>query len=161
MKRINFMPEGFHSVTPYLSVKGASDAIEFYQRVFDAKERYRLPGPDGKTIGHAEIMIGDSILMLADENPQWGNKSPDTLNGTPINLVVYVPDVDGYFKRAVDAGATVVRPVADQFYGDRAGCIKDRFGFTWTLMTHIEDVTHEEIEERLSAEYEKMAGQQP
>lgn len=159
MNKVNFMPEGFHSVTPYLSVKGAADAIEFYKQVFDAKERYRLPGQDGKTVGHAEIMIGDSILMLAEEVPEWGNKSPATLNGTPINLALYVPDADVYFKRAVDAGATVVRPVADQFYGDRAGCIKDRFGFTWTLLTHIEDVSQEEVERRLASEYEKMAAQ--
>ncbi|MBP6344180.1 MAG: VOC family protein [Candidatus Omnitrophica bacterium] len=160
MNKVNFMPEGFHSVTPYLSVKGAAEAIEFYKRVFDAKERYRLPGPDGKTVGHAEIMIGDSILMLAEENPQWGNKSPKVLNGTPVNLVVYVPDADQYFKRAVDAGAKVIRPVADQFYGDRSGCVEDPFGFSWSIMTHIEDVSQEEIERRLPLEYKKMAEQQ-
>lgn len=157
MKKANYKPEGFHSVTPYLSIRGAADAIEFYKKAFDAKERYRLPGPDGKTVGHAEIQIGDSILMIADEMPEYGNKSPKTLNGTPINLAVYVPDADASFKRALDAGATVIRPIADQFYGDRAGCLQDRFGFTWTLMTHIEDLSTEEIKKRLPAEYEKMA----
>lgn len=159
MDKVNFMQEGFHSVTPYLSVRGAAAAIEFYKDVFEARERYRLPGPDGKTIGHAEIMIGYSIFMLADEMPEYGNKSPHTLNGTPINLAVYVPNADEYFKRAVDAGAKVIRPVTDQFYGDRSGCVKDPFGFSWSIMTHIEDVSPEEIARRLPAEYEKMAAQ--
>ncbi len=159
MKKIKAIPDGFHSVTPYLSVKGGAQAIDFYKQAFGAKERYRLPGPDGKTVGHAEIVIGDSIVMIADEMSEYGNKSPQTLNGTPVNLAVYVQDVDVVFKRAVDAGATVVTPLKDQFYGDRAGCLQDPFGHRWSLMTHREDVSPEEMKKRLPAEYEKMAHQ--
>jgi PhnB protein len=154
--RVKPIPDGFHTVTPYLSVKGAAQAIEFYKRAFGAQERYRLPGPDGKTVGHAEIVVGNSILMMADEMPDCGNHSPQTLNGSPVCFAVYVEDADAAFKRAVDAGATVTRPLADQFYGDRAGTVKDPFGHQWTLMTHKEDVSAEEMKRRLPGEYAKM-----
>ena len=150
------IPDGFHTLTPYISVKGATEAIDFYKRAFGARERFRLPGPDGKTVGHAEIVIGDSIVMLADEVPAYGNTSPQTLKGTPVNFALYVENADAAFKRAVDAGARVVRPIADQLYGDRAGCVEDPFGHKWTLMTHKEDVSPEELKQRLDAEYAKM-----
>jgi PhnB protein len=156
MKANKPIPDGFHTLTPYISVKGATEAIDFYKRAFGARERYRLPGPDGKTVGHAEIVIGDSIVMLADEMPAYGNTSPQTLKGTPVNFALYVENADAAFKRAVDAGARVVRPIADQFYGDRAGCVEDPFGHKWTLMTHKEDLSPEELKQRLDAEYAKM-----
>ena len=142
------IPDGFHTLTPYLSIRGAAQAIDFYKRAFGATERFRMPGPDGKTVGHAEIVIGDSIVMLADEFPQFGNTSPQTLNGTPVCFGLYVKDAD--------AGATVLKPIADQFYGDRAGTIQDPFGHKWTLMTHKEDLTPEELRARLAAECAKM-----
>jgi PhnB protein len=151
------IPDGFHTVTPYLSVKGAAQAIEFYKRAFGAQERCRLPGPDGKSVGHAEIVLGNSILMMADEMPGCGNYSPETLKGSPVNFAVYVEDADAAFKRAVDAGATVTRPLADQFYGDRTGTVKDPFGHQWTLMTHKEDVSPEEMKRRLPEVYARMA----
>ena len=151
------VPEGFHTVTPYLMLQGASEAIEFYKRAFGAKERFRLPGPDGKGIGHAEIMIGNSIIMLADTMAEFHQKSPKTLGGSPVNFAVYVEDVDAVFQQAVEAGATVTRPVKDMFYGDRVGCLVDPFGHQWSIMTHKEDVSPEELERRLPEEYAKMA----
>lgn len=142
-------------MTPYLTVKGGAEALDFYKRALGAKERFRMPGPDGKSIGHAEIVIGDSIVMLADESP-FG-KSPQSLNGTPVSLVLYVQDVDASFKRAVEAGATVMRPVKDQFYGDRSGSLVDPFGHQWHLMTHKEDVPPEEMKRRMAEECAKMA----
>ncbi len=153
------IPDGFHSVTPYLSVKGAAQAIDFYKRAFGAKERFRLAGPDGKTVGHSEIVIGNSIIMMADEMPEYGNQSPQSLKGTPVCFAIYVEDADAAFKRAVEAGATVLRPIADQFYGDRAGTVQDPFGHKWTLMTHKEDVSPEEMNRRVIGEYTKMAQQ--
>ena len=154
---VPYRPEGFHSVTPYIAIRGAAEAIAFYVKAFGATERYRLPGPDGKSVGHAEIVIGDSIIMLSDEAPQQGAVSPQTLNGSPVNFAVYVLDVDSAFQRALDAGAKEVRAVADQFYGDRAGCLIDPFGHRWTLMTHKEEVSPEEIDRRLAEMYAKMA----
>ncbi len=148
--KVKPIPDGFHSLTPYLGVRGAAQAIDFYVKAFGATERFRLAGPDGR-IGHAEVLIGNSILMLADENPQCGHHSPQSLNGTAVSLLLYVPDVDAAFQRAVGAGAKVLRPVADQFYGERSGCVTDPFGHQWTLMTHIEDVTPEEVSERMKA----------
>ena len=144
------VPDGYHPVTPYLVVDGAAKALEFYGRVFGATERMRMPGPGGK-IGHAEIRIGNALLMLADEHPESGHRSPQTLGGSPVTLHLYVQDVDAVTKRAVAAGATVVRPVADQFYGDRSGQIEDPFGHRWILSTHKEDVTPAEIERRYAA----------
>lgn len=155
-KKAKPIPAGFHTLTPYLTVKDGAEAIDFYKRAFGAKERLRMPGPDGKTVGHAEIIIGDSIVMLSSEMPGC-NKSPETLGGTPVSLCLYVEDSDASFKRAVDAGAEVLRPIEDQFYGDRSGGVIDPFGHQWWLMTHKEDVSPEEMKRRLPAEYEKMA----
>jgi PhnB protein len=149
------IPDGFHSLTPYLTVKGASQAIDFYKRAFGAKERFRMPSPDGKSIGHAELVIGDSILMLADEVCEF-SKSPQTLNGTAVGLMIYLDDVDAVFKRAVDAGATVKRPVDNQFYGDRSGTVMDPFGHIWTLSTHVEDVPPAEMNRRMKEFCAKM-----
>ena len=155
------IPDGFHALTPYLTVNGAAQAIDFYQRAFGAKERFRMHGPDGKTIGHAEVTIGDSILMLADESPSCG-QSPRTLHGTPVSLLLYVEDVDAVFQRAVNAGATVKQPVENKFYGERAGCLTDPFGHQWTLMTHIEDVPPMEMNKRMAEFCAKMAaGKKP
>jgi PhnB protein len=148
--KVKAIPEGYHSVTPYLSIKGAADALAFYARAFGAEEIYRLPMPDGR-IGHAEIQIGDSRIMLADEMPEMPDvvaRSPRSLNGTTIGLSIYVTDVDSQFKRAVEAGAIVKRPVKDQFYGDRSGTLEDPFGHCWTLATHVEDVSPDEIAKR-------------
>jgi len=150
------IPDGFHTLTAYLSVRGAAQAIDFYKRAFGATERFRMPTPDGNKIGHAEIVIGDSIVMLADEFPEFGNTSPQSLNGTPVCFSLYVKDADAAYKQALDAGATVLKPIADQFYGDRAGTVQDPFGHKWTLMTHKEDLTPEELQARLAAECAKM-----
>ena len=155
--KVKPIPEGFHSITPYLIVRGAAEAIEFYKRAFGARERFRLPGPDGKGIGHAEIIIGDSIVMLADETPGFPQKAPPSIGGTPVNFAFYVEDVDAVFEQAIQAGATVVRPVKDMFYGDRVGCLSDPFGHQWSIMTHQEEVSPEEMARRLPAEYAKMA----
>lgn len=158
--KIKPIPDGFHTLTPYLSVKGAAQAIDFYKRAFGAKERFRMPGPDGKTLGHAEVVIGDSILMLADEFPQCGNMSPQSLKGTSVSLLIYVEDVDSAFKRAVDAGGKVLMPVENKFYGERSGCLEDPFGHHWTLMTHVEDVPPDEMKKRMKDFAAKMAAGQ-
>jgi PhnB protein len=146
---VKWQPDGYHAVTPYLIVKGGAKAIDFCKRAFGAQEIMRMA--DGESIGHSELKIGDSIFMLADEFPEMGHKSPATLGGTPISLLLYVPDVDKAFDQAVSAGATVDRPVADQFYGDRTGGVKDPFGHVWYLATHKEDLSDEEIKRRLDA----------
>src|SRR5437588_4731231 len=150
------IPEGYHTVTPYLVVKGAAKALDFYKQAFGAKEILRFPGPDGK-IGHAEIKIGDSHIMLADEFPEMDARSPQTIGGTPVGLMLYFEDADSVNARAVTAGAKVLRPVQDQFYGDRAGTITDPFGHKWTIATHKEDLSHEEMEKR-SAAWKKEHG---
>lgn len=142
------IPEGYHSITPYLTVRGGAAALDFYRRAFGAAEKYRLEGPDGK-IGHAEMRIGDSTFMLADEMEKWGNRSPLSLGGSATTLMVYVEDVDEIFQQAVDAGAEVHRPVENHFYGDRAGTLKDPFGHIWMVATHVEDVPPEEIGRRM------------
>jgi PhnB protein len=144
------IPDGYHTVTPYLIVKGAAEALEFYKRAFGATEIMRFPMPDGR-VGHAEMKFGDSIVMLADEFPQMGAVSPQTLGGTPFGLCLYVPNVDELFAQAVAAGAKVERPVTNQFYGDRAGTVLDPFGHKWTITTHVEDVSHEEMQKRMAA----------
>ncbi len=141
------IPDGYHSVTPYLIIKGAAAAIEFYKRAFGATELMRMPSPDGR-IGHAEIKIGDSAIMLADEHPQMGYKSPQSLGGSAVNMMVYVDRVDDVFKQAVEAGARELQPVKDQFYGDRSGTLQDPFGHTWTIATHTEDIPPEEMRKR-------------
>ncbi len=144
------IPDGYHSVTPYLIVHDATAAIDYYKRAFGAIETLRLPGPDGK-IGHAEILIGDSVVMLADEHPEMRARSPKSLGGSPISLMLYVENVDEQFPKAIAAGGKELRPVKDQFYGDRSGMLEDPFGHTWTLGTHIEDVGADEMQRRLVA----------
>jgi PhnB protein len=148
------IPDGYHSVTPYLITRNAAQAIEFYKRAFGAQERGTLPMPDGK-IGHAELQIGNSFVMLSDEFPQMGQQSPQSLNGSPVGLALYVENVDEVFNRAVKAGATVKDPVSDKFWGDRAGSIIDPFGHKWTILTHQEDVSIPEMQKRM----EKMFSQ--
>jgi PhnB protein len=151
--KVNPIPDGYHSVTPYLSVKGAAKAIEFYKRAFGATELVRMGMPDGR-VGHAELQIGDSRIMLADEMLEMSEavaRSPASLGGTTFGLNVYLPDVDAQFQRAIEAGATVKRPVQTQFYGDRSGTVADPFGHMWTLSTHVEDVSPEEMKKRMAA----------
>jgi PhnB protein len=147
--KVKPIPEGYHTATPYLVVNGAAAAIDFYKKAFGAIELFRLPGPGGK-IGHAEIKIGDSPIMLADEHPEVGARSPHSYGGSPISILLYFEDVDAVFKEAVAAGAKVERPVADQFYGDRSGGVKDPFGHIWFIHTHKEDVSPEEMERRMA-----------
>jgi PhnB protein len=144
------IPEGYHSVTPYLIIRGAADAIEFYKKAFGATELFRFPAPDGK-IGHAEIRIGDSPIMLADEFSEMGYKGPETLGGSPVSIMLYVEDVDTVFNRAVEAGASVKEALQDKFYGDRMGTLTDPFGHRWHVGTHKEDVSMEEMERRAKA----------
>ena len=141
------VPGDHPTVCPYLHVEGAAAAIEFYQRIFGATERLRLDDPDGM-VGHAELAIGNSVVMLADEFPEMGIKGPKAFGGTPVSLSVYTEDVDATVEKAARAGATVIRPVADQFYGERVGQIEDPFGHRWSIMTHIEDVEPEELARR-------------
>lgn len=145
MSKVDSIPKGYHTVTPALTVKGAKEAIEFYKKAFNAEERDICYGPDGKQIMHAELKIGDSIIMLNDEFPDMGCVGPLTLNGTASALNLYVEDVDSWFERATNAGATVIMPVADMFWGDRYGQITDPFGHRWGLSTHIADFTPEQI----------------
>jgi PhnB protein len=145
-------PQGYHSVTPYMTVRDAKAALAFYAEAFGAEKTMQLDMPDG-TIAHAEMRIGDSIVMLSEENEAWGTKGPLTLGGSPMFLMLYVADVDAAFARAIAAGASEVRPVADQFYGDRSGTLKDPFGHQWTLATHVEDVSAEEAQRRMEAEF--------
>ena len=144
------IPDGYHTVTPYLIIKGAAEAIDFYKQAFGAKELFRMPQPDGK-IGHAEIKIGDSPIMLADEHPGMGHVGPKTLGGSPVSILLYVEDVDTVFKQAITAGAQEKMPVEDKFYGDRGGSLTDPFGHIWHIATHTEDVTPEEMEKRMAA----------
>ena len=144
------IPDGYHALTPYLVIQGAAAAIDYYKKVFGATERMRMDAPGGK-IGHAELAIGGSVLMLADEHPEGGYRGPKTFGGSAVSLMLYVPSVDDVFKRAVAAGAKELRPVADQFYGDRLGTLEDPFGHVWTIATHVEDVSPEEMRRRSEA----------
>lgn len=147
MPRARPLPENYPRLSPYLCVDGAAAAIGFYTRVLGAKERMRIPAPDGK-IGHAELQLGDGLIMLSDEYPEMDVRGPKTIGGTPVTVAVYVEDVDAVFARAVAAGAKPLRPVADQFYGDRSGQFEDPFGHRWSVATHIEDVSPEELQRR-------------
>jgi len=151
-KKARAIPEGYHSVTPYLVLRQASDAIEFYKKAFGAAEIFRMPGPGG-AIAHAEIRIGDSQIMMCEENPAMGAQSPQTLGGSPANLFLYVEDVDAAYKRAVDAGATATMPPKDMFWGDRYGKLVDPYGHEWSIATHVEDVTPEQMAERAQAAF--------
>jgi len=144
------IPDGYHTATPYLIVNDAAGAIEFYKKAFGATEVMRMAQPNGK-IGHAEIKIGDSPIMLADESPEMGARDPKAFGGSPVSILLYVEDVDTTFSRAVAAGAKVQRPVADQFYGDRTGGVEDPFGHVWYIATHTEDVSPEEMSRRAAA----------
>src|ERR1700682_2402282 len=150
------IPDGYRTATPYLIIKGAADAIEFYKRAFGATELLRMADPQGR-VGHAEIKIGDSVIMLADEHPAMGYRGPRSLGGSSVSILLYLEDVDGVFERAVKAGATAQRPVADQFYGDRSGTLEDPFGHVWTVATHVEDVPPEEMERRAEAAMKSAA----
>lgn len=150
MNKVNHIPTGFHSITPYLIVKGAADAIRFYQQAFGAIEIGRISMPGG-VVGHAELKIGDTRLMLAEEMPACKNKCPQTLGGTCVGIALYVTDVDTTFQRALDAGAKQVEPIKDQFYGDRTGMLTDPFGHNWHILTHIEDVSFPEMQKRCDA----------
>lgn len=144
------IPDGYHSVTPYLIINGAAAAIEFYKEAFGAVELFRMPQPDGK-IGHAEIKIGDSPIMLADEFPEMKYLGPQSLGGSSVSLLIYVEDVDTVFKRALAAGASEQKAIEDKFYGDRMGSLVDPFGHVWHVGTHTEDISPEEMEKRAAA----------
>jgi len=148
--KVNPIPQNYHRVTPYLVVDGAAEAIDYYTRVFGAVEMMRMPAP-GNRIGHAELKIGDSVVMLADANPEMGHKSPKTLGGSPISLLLYVEDADAIARKAVENGGKLVRPVENQFYGDRMGGVEDPFGHQWYVATHVEDVSPEEMKRRMEA----------
>ncbi len=154
MSSVPYTPAGYHSVTPYLAVRDAAAAVEFYRRAFGAELVMKLTMPDGR-YAHAEIKIGDSHIMMAEENPEWGNQSPVALGGSPVSFMVYVPDAEAAFARALAAGCTEVRPVEDQFYGDRTGTLKDPYGYQWSLGTHIEDVSEAEGQKRMEAMFAK------
>jgi PhnB protein len=146
-KKVSFLPAGYHEVTPYLSIRGAARAIDFYKQAFGAVEVLRMPWPDGK-LGHAEIQIGKSRLMLSDEYPDMQFMGPETRGGTTVHIHLYVRDVDAMTERAVAAGAKLIRPVKDQFYGDRSGSLQDPFGHVWHLATHKEDLSVAEVRKR-------------
>jgi PhnB protein len=150
MSKVSPVPQGFHSITPYLVIQGAAQAIEYYTKVFGATEVVRMSMPDGK-VGHAELQIGDSRIMLADESPGMGQgyASPATIGASPVSIYLYLPDVDRVVEKAVAAGAKILKPVQDQFYGDRSGFIQDPFGHLWGIATHVEDVSPQEMKERM------------
>lgn len=150
MAKVKPVPDGYPTVSAYLTIDGADQAIKFYSEVLGATERMRMPAPDGK-IGHAELQVGDSVIMLADEFPDMGNRGPKAVGGSPVTLSVYVDDVDAVFDRAVKLGAKSVRPVQDQFYGDRTGMFEDPFGHMWNIGTHVEDVPPDEMAKRAAA----------
>jgi PhnB protein len=153
---VNYIPNGFHAVTPYLTVKNAKEAINFYKRAFDARERMVMPTPDGR-VAHAEVQIADSVIMIGEECPEHGGVSPETLEGSPVGLALYVQNADQVFERAVKAGASVKEPLENKFWGDRAGSITDPFGHKWMLLTHVEDVAPDEMKKRMAQAF-SMAG---
>ena len=148
MANVKAIPDGYPRVTPYLSVDGAAAAIDFYTKVLGATERMRMPAPNNR-VGHAELEIGDSLIMLADEYPEMGIRGPKAIGGSPVTISVYVEDVDAVFERALKEGATSVRPVENQFYGDRNGQFEDPFGHRWSVATHVEDVPSDEMTKRM------------
>ncbi len=146
---VPFKPKAYHSLTPYLIIKGAAEAIDYYTKAFDGKEVMRLDMPGG-IIGHAEVRIGDSIVMMADEFPELDYLGPKSIGGSGSSLMIYTKDADAMFNKAVELGAKVLKPLADQFYGDRMGMLEDPFGHKWSIATHIEDVTPEQVKERMA-----------
>ena len=154
--KVKPVPEGFHTITPHLNVRDATQALSFYKKAFGAVETVRMPGPGGKIL-HAEIQIGDSHLFLADEMPEWGSRSPLTIGGTATAICLYVDDADAVFNQAVAAGAKVLMPLADQFWGDRYGKLADPFGHEWAIATHLEDLAPEEMKKRQEAAMAQMA----
>ena len=156
MADVKPIPEGYHSITPYLIIDGAAEALEYYKKAFGAIEIFRMDH-EGK-VGHAEMKIGDSMFMLGDEQPQMGYKGPKSLGGSPVGLMIYVEDVDTTFKQALEAGGTETKPLQDQFYGDRSGTLTDPFGHVWTVATHKEDVSPEEMEKRLASMHTGASG---
>ena len=154
-KKTQAIPKGYHTITPSLFVSGAERAIEFYKKAFGAEERMRFPAPDG-TIMHAELLIGDSIVMLADEMPDQGGRGPKSIGGTPVSFFVYRENVDAAWKQAVEAGATPIMPLADQFWGDRTGCVEDPFGHRWWLAQHIQDLSFEELQKGAESFFSQM-----
>ncbi len=157
MSQVKKIPDGYHSITPYLTVKNGSQAIEFYKKAFEAKELVRMMTPDGKAIAHAELKIGDSAFMLADEIPEMKNLSPTTLGGSSSGIFLHVEDVDKTFNQAVSEGAKVVDPVKDQFWGDRHGSIEDPFGHKWSISTHLKDLSPEEMKKAADEAMAKMS----
>ena len=154
-KKAQAIPKGYHTVTPSLVVAGAAEAIDFYKKALGAEEIMRFPAPDG-TIMHAELRIGDSVIMLGEEMPEQGGRSPKSYGGTPVSFFVYQENVDAAWTRAVGAGAKPIMPLADQFWGDRSGCVEDPFGHQWWLAQHIEDLTPEELQKRAEAFFSQM-----
>ena len=150
MSKVSHIPKDYNAITPYLIVKGAAQAIEYYKKVFGATEVFRMNGPDGK-VGHAELKIGNSRIMLADENPNMGQgySSAATIGASPVSLYLYIPDADRVVERATAEGAKILKPVQDQFYRDRSGFIQDPFGHFWSVATHVEDVSPKDVEERM------------
>ncbi|MCP4246752.1 MAG: VOC family protein [bacterium] len=148
MAAVNPIPDGFHTISPHIVCQGAAEAIEFYKKAFGAEEVFRMPGPDGKAVMHAELQIGDSRLMLCEEFPDMGAKSPKAIGGTPVTVHLYVADADKIFAQAIEAGATVNMPLTDMFWGDRYGKLSDPFGHQWSVATHKEDLSPDEIAKR-------------
>ena len=157
MANVKPVPDGYHNVTPYLFIRGAARAIDFYKKIFGAVELMRMPGPIGQVM-HAELKIGDSIIMLSDENPKTGAMSPQTAGGVSVSLHVYAENVDDVVQKAIDDGAKLLRPVQNQFYGDRMGTLLDPFGHMWSIATHIEDVSPEEMKKRATHAMSQSAG---
>lgn len=156
-QKVNPIPAGFHTITPHLVVRNAAQAIAFYKKAFGAEEVMRMPGPDGQSVMHAELKIGDSCVMICDEAPDWGALSPQSLNGSPVTIHLYVPDADAVYQRAVSAGARATMPLSDMFWGDRYGKLVDPYGHHWSVATHVEDVSPEECAKRAASE---MCGKQ-
>jgi uncharacterized glyoxalase superfamily protein PhnB len=150
-KKVKAIPEGFHTITPHLVVKDGAKALDFYRQAFGAEVNSALKGPDGKNLMHAELRIGDSVFMLSDEFPEWGVRGPLSLGGTPVTIHLYTENADAAFKRALDAGCTVKMPLGDAFWGDRYGQVVDPFGHQWSIATHIQDLTPEEIEKGMAS----------
>jgi PhnB protein len=151
------IPDGYHSINTYLVVRNADRAIQFYKKAFGAEERFRMHGPDGKTIMHADLKIGDSVFMLTEESKEMKALSPDSIGGSPVTMYVYVKDVDSIFNQAISEGATMLKPVQDQFYGDRSGYLRDPFGHLWSIATHKKDLSPDELRKAGEAFFEEMS----